>query len=328
MLWRAEPPLPPPPGYLSVLLGMMSGAEPPVPPPAPGYLSTMEGWSVSYVSFIERLFDTYLSLAPGYVSVAFMLDLMSEQQELMALLTGALLVLTVLFLKRSGAASAPEPRLRLDDDVRPAPLLECIRARRSVFPRSYVARTVPPATMSRLLEAAMWAPYHGPVPPWRFVVLGRKAMVDMQRLTLDYYDAHWRVAGWADGKHGTASEYLKWRMMTEDEIAGRWGPVSYMVAIVMRRQAGSKRLPEWEEAAATACAVQNMCLQASAHAGLACYWSSWHDAARDSEAMHAFLGMGDGDRCLGFLIVAACEPALKDSRMRQPETHLSVEWRD
>jgi hypothetical protein len=44
--------------------------------------------------------------------------------------------------------------------------------------------------------------------------------------------------------------------------------------------------------------------------------------------MHAFLGMGDGDRCLGFLIVAACEPALKDSRTRQPETHLSVEWRD
>jgi len=53
-----QPPLPPPPGYLSVLLGMMSGAEPPVPPPAPGYLSTMEGWSVSYMSFIERLFDT------------------------------------------------------------------------------------------------------------------------------------------------------------------------------------------------------------------------------------------------------------------------------
>ena len=29
----------------------------------------------------------------------------------------------------------------------------------------------------------------------------------------------------------------------------------YMVAIVMQRQAGSKRIPEWEEAAATACAV-------------------------------------------------------------------------
>ncbi len=56
-------------------------------------------------------------------------------------------------------------------------------------------------------------------------------------------------------------QYAAWRRMTEAEISGRWGPVSYMVAICVRRQAGSKRLPLWEEAAATACAVQNMHLQ-------------------------------------------------------------------
>ena len=54
-----------------------------------------------------------------------------------------------------------------------------------------------------------------------------------------------------------------------------------MVAICVRRQAGSKRLPLWEETAAAACAVQNMHLQASESGGLACYWSSWHDAARN-----------------------------------------------
>ena len=86
-------------------------------------------------------------------------------------------------------------------------------------------------------------------------------------------------------------------------------------------------MPEWEEAAATACAVQNMHLQASAHPGLACYWSSWHDAARDSDVMRSFLGMGGEDRCLGFFMVAACDPALKDSRTRSRETHLAVEWR-
>ena len=42
----------------------------------------------------------------------------------------------------------------------------------------------------------------------------------------------------------------------------------------------------------------------------------------------AFLGMGSEDRCLGFLMVAACDPALKDGRKRRPETHLSVEWRE
>ena len=245
----------------------------------------------------------------------FMLELTSEQQALAAALMGPLLIVALWRVKSRSS--------RADPETHEVPLLECIRARRSVFPRSYVSRPVPPATMRRLLEAAMWAPYHGPVPPWRFVVLGRQAMVDMQRLTLEFYDAHWDETGWAN-----RVDYLKWRARTEEEISGRWGPVSYMVAIVLRRQAGSKRLPEWEEAAATACAVQNMYIQAGAHAGLACYWSSWHDAARESEEMRRFLGMGGEDRCLGFFVVAACEPTLKDSRARGPETHLSVEWRD
>ena len=147
----------------------------------------------------------------------------------------------------------------------PTPLLDCIRGRRSVFPKSFVpGSVVPPATVHRLLEAAMWAPFHGPVPPWRFVVLGRKGMVQMQEMTLAFYDEHWREVGWANGKRGSEDEYLAWRRMTEGEITGRWGPVSYMLAIIMRRQAGSKRMPEWEEAAATACAVQNMHIQASA----------------------------------------------------------------
>ena len=187
------------------------------------------------------------------------------------------------------------------------------------------------------------------------MVLGREAIVEMQRVTLAYYDEHWREVGWANGKRGEEADYNKWRAMTEEEIEGRWGPVSYMVAIVMRRQAGSKRMPEWEEAAAVACAVQarqpaararrpapslplgppsappadlsppraqNMHLRrATKH--IACYWSSWHEAARlrrDAE----LLGMGTEDRCLGFFVVAACVPT---SRTGRAVPSLSVEWR-
>ena len=229
-----------------------------------------------------------------------------------------LLVLTFFWLKNRFLVGATQK----DKDTLP-PLLECIPARRSVFPRSYITGSVSPQMMSRLLEAAMWAPYHGPVPPWRFVVLGREAMIDMQKVTLAFYDEHWREAG----KHGSKEEYDTWRQKTEDDIHGRWEPVSYMVGIVMRRQAGSKRLPEWEELAATACAVQNMHLQASVM-GLACYWSSWHAAARDSQAMSEFLGMEKEDRCLGFFIVATCEQSLMTrKRSRRPESHLSAEWR-
>ena len=41
----------------------------------------------------------------------------------------------------------------------------------------------------------MWAPFHGPLPPWRFVVLGKAAQVEMQQLTLSFYDKNWRQVG-------------------------------------------------------------------------------------------------------------------------------------
>ena len=69
-----------------------------------------------------------------------------------------------------------------------------------------------------------------------------------------------------------------------------------------------------------------MHIQACANDGVAAYWSSWHEAVRDSKEMGEFLGMGAEDKCLGFFMVAACEPGLKDSRSRG-EAHLSVEWR-
>ena len=205
--------------------------------------------------------------------------------------------------------------------------LDICPLRRSIFPRPYIEREVANAEVQLLLDAAMWAPFHGSRPPWRFVVLGKTAMVQMQQLTLDFYDRNWRTHGWANGKHGTEEQYSAWRAMTEQEITGRWGPVSAMIAIIMRRQAGSVRLPEWEEAAATACAVQNMHIQAGASPGLACYWSSWHDAARDSAEMQSFLQMGAEDRCFGFFIVAACDPGLKDGRSRDRQAHQCAEWR-
>ena len=204
----------------------------------------------------------------------------------------------------------------------PAAVLPAILARRSVFPRSYVDREVTRAEVELLLEAAMWAPFHGSRPPWRFVVMGKASMEKMQQLTLEFYDRNWQTTGWANGKHGTEEEYRKWRAMTEE------GSRAAGAQLVLRRDrhAAPSRLeedPGMEEAAATACAVQNMHIQAGASPGLACYWSSWHDAFRDSAEMKTFLGMEDEDRCLGLFIVAACDENLKDSRRRAPEAHNS-----
>ena len=143
----------------------------------------------------------------------------------------------------------------------------------------------------------------------------------MQILTLKYYDEHWQKMGWGSGKVGTEEEYQTWRKMTYGEIEGRWGSCSYMIAITVQRQSGSTLLPEWEELAATAMAVQNMHLQSTKFPDLACYWSSWHDAARDSFEMKQFLGMDNKDKCLGFFIVAQIKSGQKDRR-RRDELHM------
>jgi hypothetical protein len=151
-------------------------------------------------------------------------------------------------------------------------------------------------------------------------------MVEMQELTLQYYDKHWKDVGWGSGTRGTEEEYDKWRLMTQEEITGRWAPCSNMIAIIMRRQTGTRRLPEWEEAAAVAASVQNMHLQSTKFPQLACYWSSWHDAARDSLEMKQFLNMGPEDRCFGFFIIAHAKRRFKDRRHRD-RSLIEVEWR-
>lgn len=208
-------------------------------------------------------------------------------------------------------------------------ILPCITSRRSIFPNAYAKDDAPELDdriISSLLAAARYGPFHGGrykqnMHPAKFVVLKKQGMVEMQKLTLRYYDMVWEEH-WS-----TREDYLKWRATTEGEITGRWGPCTHMIAIVARRRSGPRVFPEWEELAATACAVQNMHLQSTKYEELACYWSSWHDAARDSRDMREFLGMSDEDRCLGFFVVArAKNPKYKPRRIRN-EDIMEVVWR-
>lgn len=212
-------------------------------------------------------------------------------------------------------------------------VLPCIRNRRSVFPNQYLSNPPPldNAIVQSLLDAARWGPFHGNCfagcqHPAKFVVLGKQSMVEMQELTLRYYDKNWKNVGWGSGQHGSEEEYMAWREITQSEITGRWAHCSRMIAIVMRRQTGPKRLPEWEEAAAVVAATHNMHLQSTKFPQLACYWSSWHDAARDSDEMKEFLNMGPEDKCFGFFIVAQAKRISKDRRKRD-KSLIAVEWR-
>ena len=213
-------------------------------------------------------------------------------------------------------------------------VLPCIRNRRSVFPKKFLPNPPPldDAIIRSLLDAALWGPFHGKCfngcqHPAKFIVLGKQNMVEMQELTLRYYDKNWKDVGWGSGKRGSEEEYIAWRKAAQEEITGRWAPCSHMIAIIMRRQTGPKRLPEWEEAAAVACATHNMHLQSTKFPQLACYWSSWHDAARDSSEMKQFLNMGPEDKCFGFFIIAQVNKSACKDRRKRDKSLIAVEWR-
>ena len=85
-----------------------------------------------------------------------------------------------------------------------------------------------------------------------------------------------------------------------------------------------------------ATSVQNIHIQACTRfPQLACYWSSWHSAARDSLEMKQFLKLKNvnEDKCIGFFIIAQKDPTRcsnKDRRKRDNSTNslMSIEWRE
>ena len=87
----------------------------------------------------------------------------------------------------AAAPARPQPTGASADAPPPLPspeqLAAAIRRRRSVFPQHYTGARVPAHTIETMLQAADWAPSHGRTEPWRFVVLGRRGIEELQDVT-------------------------------------------------------------------------------------------------------------------------------------------------
>ena len=79
-----------------------------------------------------------------------------------------------------------------------------------------------------------------------------------------------------------------------------------VIAICMQRDL-KDRVPEWEEIAATAMAVQNMWLM-TGHLGLGGYWSSPGYISDMKEELQ----LAEGERCLGFFYLGAYDAPMPD----------------
>ncbi|NHF58469.1 nitroreductase [Flavobacteriaceae bacterium TP-CH-4] len=157
-------------------------------------------------------------------------------------------------------------------------IFELIKNRRSVFPAQYNDVPIAKADIEKILEAANWAPTHKKTEPWRFKVL----QGDSQR----------RLGQFLSAKYQEIEErpkQMKIRKLKENPVKS-----GAVIAICMQRDP-KESLPEWEEIAATAMAVQNMWLCCT-ELGIGCYWSS----PGLIKHMHEFFELKEGEKCLGF----------------------------
>ena len=160
--------------------------------------------------------------------------------------------------------------------------LEAILTRTTVPP----AKMGPPgpdeAQLRRILEAGVAAPDHGCLRPWRFLVVRGTA-----RERLGGLFARAVVA-----KGGDAAEVEKQR--TSPSRA------SVVVAVVAKLQKGNPKVPEFEQVASAAAAMQNMLLAAHAQ-GLAAKWVTGKNAY--DPVVHSGLGLAPDDLITGFLFL-------------------------
>ncbi|MCS6980463.1 MAG: nitroreductase [Flavobacteriales bacterium] len=160
---------------------------------------------------------------------------------------------------------------------------ELIRRRRTIRPARFSPRKVQRDQIEKMLEAANWAPTHGRTEPWRFKVYAGEPLKQLMQTWAEIYKAI------------TPSE--KFLQEKYEDILARRQQCSAAILVWLKRQE-SEAIPEMEEWAACACAIQNISLVCTAY-GMGCFWST--GPVCYSQQLHQHLGLGPKDRVVGLL---------------------------
>ncbi len=186
-----------------------------------------------------------------------------------------------------------------------ADIIGLIHSRRSVFPRQYTGEKIDDDIVAEMLETANWAPTHKYTEPWRFKVFrgdALKKLVDYQKQL--YVDST------------LPSEIKEAKLKVFDETPDL---TSHIIAISMHR---NPIVPEMEEIASVAMAVQNLWLTVTAY-GYGGYWST--GGGTFNSHMHQWLKLdAETETLMGFFYLGVpAEPLQKGKRRPMSE---KVTW--
>lgn len=170
-------------------------------------------------------------------------------------------------------------------------IFDLIKKRRSIFPVQYNDKPMAKTDIEKVLEAANWAPTHKKTEPWRFRVMQGEIQEKLGLfLSLKYLETD-----------PSPKEFKAKKLIENPKLAGA------VIAICMQRDS-MKSVPEWEEIAAVAMAVQNMWL-ACTELGIGAYWSS----PGLIKYMGEFFDMNENEACLGFFYMGHYDGEIPDS---------------
>jgi nitroreductase len=162
--------------------------------------------------------------------------------------------------------------------------MSLFRTRRSLKPAAMdPTRPVARALLEEILADAHRAPTHGLTQPWRFHVFSGPARARLAEALPELYDRTTPVAARQADK--------RVKLSTAPRLA------TVAIAIAARVEPQGK-IPEIEEIAATACAVQNLMLSAHAR-GLGSFWST--PPVTLSPKFTTWLGLDATHRTLGLV---------------------------
>ena len=169
-------------------------------------------------------------------------------------------------------------------------LSKIIKNRRSIFPDSYLQQEISTDLIEQILESANYAPTHKLTQPWRFVVIRKEAKTRLGETLAQLYKE----------KVG-AQQFLQKKY---DSFAQKTNQAECILAINI--QFHPDKLPNWEEIAAVACAVQNIALTAES-LNIGGYWSSPPLIADLNE----FLGLQENEKCFGLFYMGYHDEELR-----------------
>ncbi len=174
-----------------------------------------------------------------------------------------------------------------------------IQSRRTVYPKNYINKKISKKIINRIIENANYAPTHKLTQPWFFKIFTKS------------------------GKQKLAHEIIKLKQKKSDifekKIISNFELSSHIICICMRRDK-SKSIPEWEEIAATAMAVQNMWLSC-VNSKIGGYWSSPDVIGK----LNNFLNLSKHERCLGLFYLGIYDSIPLRSITRK-DIETDIQW--